>query len=124
MPRINTGRISDILRSLSSPVSATKKTELAKNSSPIVKAKIQKRDENTLKIKLISRLTELQKHPEEFEKNAPLVAVQEIMIWEFGDQFLNHHDFKKITSLISYNIKDSPELTEHMSKMIKTLLDT
>jgi hypothetical protein len=81
------------------------------------------RDEAVLKLRLRQQLQTLKQKSANFSEEAPYVAIQEIMGWEFGDQFYSHPEFKLIVNSIVDSIKSSPELRTHMNAMITELVD-
>lgn len=121
MTRIDSTRLSELFRTLGT----NKRVSPEESQTPqkaINKDKLApKRDKNVLKAHLSRRLKALKENSDRFEQEAPLVAIQEIMIWEFGDQFLNHPEFKHITQSIIATIEGSPRLSNHMQSMVENL---
>ncbi len=123
MSRINSARLTEIFKSISQVNSTTKLSKTSHSPVSVKTKSLSKRDENELKVKLKKRLLELQKQPEEFIQFAELITIQEIICWEFGEQVLNHHEFKKISMKVTQRIKDSQELSNYMSSMIDKIIE-
>lgn len=45
------------------------------------------------------------------------VIVREILLWEFGDAFINHAEFKAMLGKIDATIKAQPELKDHVRQI-------
>ena len=123
MSRIDPTRLTEIFRTLSSPASAqshkTKKQESDKDATKAKPAGV--RDLAVLKARMQQRLKKLKAESKNFENEATIVAVQEILLWEFGPDILNHSSFKHITLKICGAIGSSTHLNEKLEQMLKQL---
>lgn len=124
MTRIDPVRLAEIFRTLASqkklpPVKAQTSNKTI-NKDRL--ASSRGRDKEVLKARLKNRLVILRDKSDDFATEAPFVAIQEIMSWEFGDQFLNHPEFKYITKSIVDSIDESPALTQHMNTLINEII--
>ncbi len=123
MPEISPIRLAEIFRSLSSTTKRTEKKKSRKSHEPEPNRSPEPvRDKTVLKEKLIKRLEKLDRDKSDYIEDASLITIQEIIIWEFGNEILNHPEFKIISSTIANNIVKSPELNEHMSLFISEAL--
>lgn len=121
MVRIDPIRLIGIFKSLDpkphndlKPSISPKKT-LEKNISETA------RDRHALKSALIKKLCALKNSSGNFKEEAPYIAIQEIVLWEFGEQFLAHPEFTQIKNAIVESILSSSKLSKHMTKLVQEL---
>lgn len=84
--------------------------------------KIKKSDREELKKKLKYKLTKIKSEEGNFEDNAKRAAVREVLFWEFGEDFINHPEFKQINKKILDQINNNDKLQSALLGMIKDLL--
>ncbi len=119
--RIESIRLAHILKSLSTRKNSTTEERAASQQVIHKNDATNVRDPDVLKMRMANKLRTLKRGSAHFIEEAPLVTIQEIMTWEFGDQFLNHPDFKHITQSIVTAIGCSPKLSRHLNSLIKNL---
>lgn len=121
--RIDPARLSRLLLSLTqrperaggqSP--ATGKTTAAK-AAPIK----TRRDPAQLRMRLRQRLGELKRQPAQFVESAPVITIQEILCWEFGQEILEHPDFPRIAHAVTNSLLDDQRLALSMQQLIAEL---
>lgn len=121
MSRIEPSRISQILASL---VSAQSKAETSgrRHRTDGAKAGKARRDISVLRVGLTTRLQQLRQiSPEDFESAAPSVLIQEVLLWEFGSEIVEHDAFKRVVSAISDTLQASPEARDLLRQLIARL---
>ena len=124
MTEIQPTRLNAIFKTLSATSKKTEQAQRKVAAKPHEKpAATQVRSKEDLSNRLRGRLKKLSKDSESFTKDATLIAIQEIIIWEFGDDILDHPEFKLIARSITEKIKESKELQVHMSKLINEFID-
>lgn len=129
MTNIDPSRLTAIFRNLST-------TETPKNTTPGDKDITGKKNESSpsveikknaskskgeLKKQLAARLIKLNQQDASYSEKAPVVVVREILLWEFGENMLNHPEFNHLTQLIVTQVKDNEELTAYLEKLIDSL---
>lgn len=122
MPKITPIQLAEIFRVLSSASSDVNKSRDILKKKEVKRTKPNAKTEEALKHSLSSALKKLQSHSEDFEKEAPLAAIQEVMLWKFGEDAINDTDFRQVTESIAETIMADPKLNIHMSKLISTLI--
>lgn len=101
MSRIDPARLSRILASLAKPgtrVDASNK-QGATNSSG--KIRNGRKDPAVLRASLKERLVRLRRSSEDFDSAAPVILVQEILLWEFGRDIVEHVSFEQAVKSIA-----------------------
>jgi hypothetical protein len=125
MADIDPTRLSTIFKTLSSTdslkvhakgSSAAKKSEAPSQSVTI--KKVESRDRNTLKNSLKQRLLKLKKSDTDFATKAPIAAIQEILLWEFGENIINHPDFNHLSLSVVKQVSTNSELMTYLQKLI------
>lgn len=125
MTRIDPARLTEIFRTLSSPTSQ----QAAQSKKPKARAASESdssrsgavRDMGELKSRMRQRLLRLKKESRNFEGEAPVVAIQEVLLWEFGEEIINHADFRHVTLNICEAIESSDALRAKMQQMFRDL---
>ena len=128
MNSIDPTRLIAIFRSLSAKESnknisdnkrATSQTE---NQTVSVEMKGgARRDKETLKKNIHSRLSKLKVQDKHYQEKAPTVVIKEILLWEFGDNFLQHPEFQHISQTIINDVRNHSELDKFLRNFIKTI---
>jgi hypothetical protein len=125
MADIDPTRLSTIFKTLSSTDavkvhgktnSATKQSDAPGQSVNI--KKVESRGRDLLKNSLKQRLLKLKKSDADFERKAPIVAIQEILLWEFGDNIINHPDFNHLSLSVAKQVSTNTELKTYLQKLI------
>jgi hypothetical protein len=127
MTNIDPSRLAAIFRGLSSTESQKTTVENKKTIDSTTKDKVAsidlksspQRDKETLKKNIYLRLTKLKNQdPSKFKEKAPAIVIKEILIWEFGDNLLNHPEFNYFSQTIINQVKGHNELEAYLSKLI------
>ncbi len=95
MSKIDSTRLSQVLAALAKPKERV--TSSAANNTSAAKVKKGEKDLEVLRVNLQSRLRDLKKSTEDFQEAAPVITVQEILRWEFGENILEHPEFGNIS---------------------------
>ena len=117
MSKIDPTRLSRVLAALARPKEPV-------TSSPFTQASPGKSQHagkslETLKTRLQGRIKALQQDAQGFRDAAPVVTIQEILCWEFGDGIVEHSDFKQIAQKVADTMMSEPNL----EKTIRTIID-
>ncbi|WP_185232965.1 hypothetical protein [Teredinibacter franksiae] len=123
MIKIGSEQITSLLRSLAlseaSTVSPAANSVKPKATQPVSRAK---RDPAVLKDNIAKRLKRLRAEGEDLTESAPTVTVQEILLWEFGEEILNHAEFKPVVDAIVNVISKNDQTKQHLIELIATLV--
>ncbi|WNO11353.1 hypothetical protein [Teredinibacter sp. KSP-S5-2] len=117
MSKIDSSRLSSIFQSLVNKSEPTPKAQsIHKKYSPSLETVEQvKKSQTELKKRIRDRIAKIP------SSSITTVVVQEIVIWEFGEEILDHPNFKEIATTIATSIENSPKLKDHMKEIIKML---
>lgn len=117
--RIDPSRLSKLLLALNP------RTEDSRKTSPGTKnfsSRAESRDIKVLKKRLQSRLKTLSADAENYESVVSTIAIQEILMWEFGQDILDHPEFHRILTSITATILQDKKTAASMKKLIMDLL--
>ena len=67
---------------------------------------------------MLRRLNSLNQHAEGFRDAAPVVTVQEILCWEFGDGILEHGEFKHIAQKVTETMMGDPKVEKAIHAIV------
>ncbi|WP_339527285.1 hypothetical protein [Pseudomonas sp. EA_35y_Pfl2_R111] len=123
MSNIDPARLSRVLASLSKPServnsSAAKGTEKKASQS----ARKGERSSAVLRARLRERLVNLKKASANFNEAAPIVAVQEILLWEFGEAILERAEFESVAKKVAETMLEDKQLGAAISRIIDVLV--
>ncbi len=124
MTQIDTARLSRVLASLTKPkerADSTSETQVTTTALTKNKAVAMPRDPAILKQRLRERLKALQNSNEEFSTAAPIVTVQEILRWEFGEEIFQHPDFERIAGQVATVLMSDESLKNSVKTVIKNM---
>lgn len=123
MTQIDPTRISRVLASLTKPKERTDaNAELsgtAVSSQRTQNTKVQ--EPAALKARLQQRLKLLRNSDADFQEAAPTVAVQEILLWEFGDDIVKHAEFERVAHQVTLSLLDNEPLKVAIQNLIAEL---
>lgn len=123
MTQIDPTRISRVLASLTKPKERTDaNAELsgaAVGSQRTQNTKV--REPAALKARLQQRLKLLRNSDADFQEAAPTVAVQEILLWEFGDDIVKHAEFERVAHQVTLSLLDNEPLKAAIQNLIAEL---
>lgn len=125
MTRIDPSRIAAIFQQLrtektGSPRPVNRGTE--NSGHPIAEtAAMQRRDPENLRQNLRQRLARLQNEGGNFAELAPEIAVREVLVWEFGDEVMNHPDFHQVAASVTRAIQANSKINAELQKLILQL---
>ncbi|WP_431495053.1 hypothetical protein [Pseudomonas brassicacearum] len=108
MSKIDSTRLSQVLAALAKPKERV--TSSAANNTSAAKVKKGEKDLEVLRVNLQSRLRDLKKNKEDFHEAAPVITVQEILRWEFGENILEHPEFGNISKKVAETMLENQEL--------------
>lgn len=127
MTRIDPSRIAEIFRTLASersePVKHAKSDTGQSTKTANVTQKVKNHDEDVLRQRLRKRLKRLSEEDGDFSALAPEVTVKEVLIWEFGDNILNHPEFNHISHKITQAMLMNENISLHLQKLIRQMLE-
>lgn len=127
MTRIDPNRIADVFRLLSLDKPATAAKARRAESQPERKTNaveaVPARDPETLRERLRARLSRLKREAPDFETLAPEVTVREILIWEFGEEILNHPDFQQVASSVAETMQASNKVQHQLARLISQITE-
>ncbi|HEX4910272.1 MAG TPA: hypothetical protein VFV64_05865 [Permianibacter sp.] len=125
MTRIDPSRIAAIFQQLraektDSPRPVSRGAD--KSGQPVAEAAAgQRRDPENLRHNLRLRLARLQGENGNFAELAPEIAVREVLVWEFGDEVLNHPDFHQVAASVTRTIQANSKVNAELQKLIRQL---
>lgn len=127
MTQIGPAQIVRILASLSKPAgnagtSATTKTAATRTSGPEGHPGPIKKSASSLKSRLRNRLAAVDRNAADYEQQTSLITVQEIVLWEFGDDILNHPQFGTVAEKVTQALTSDPALKEALSRAVENLV--
>ncbi len=122
MPKITPIYLAEIFRTLSSSSKEVNLPPEAKGSKNARGARTTKKNASSLKSKLADTLKSVKETSDTFDEEAPLIAIQEVILWEFGEESINDPDFRQVTESITDSIMADPNLKAQMSNLINSLL--
>lgn len=121
MSKIDSVRLSGLFRSLSStgkPTGAESTTTVNSGASKDAGFTVGERfDRKDLRRRLKGRLADLNLTIDSDKSDAVIVVVQEILIWEFGDEVLSDPNFSRMTKYISKALSCNAELNAQFLAM-------
>jgi len=85
-------------------------------------AKPGARNPLVLRARLRSRLTILRESAGDFLEAAPLVTVQEILRWEFGENVVAHTQFEQVAGKVAQALLADEKMKAAVYRVIETLL--
>lgn len=126
MTKIDPSRLSAIFKSLSSvdslktPAQENGGQNLVETSPALSIQKNVPRDKEFLKKNIKEKLIQLKHQKGNFEEKAPLVAIREVLLWEFGEDFINHPDFNYFTQIVTDQVVGNEELLTYLKSLISS----
>lgn len=80
-------------------------------------------DYGALKSRLQQALTKVKKQGRKnYEEAAPKILVQEIILWEFGEDFINHPEYKQISEFVSQSITTHERLSKPLLNFLEDVV--
>lgn len=122
MSKIDSTRLSQVLAALAKPKERV--TSSTANSSGAAKAKKGAKDLEVLRTHLQSRLRDLKQNTEDFRETAPIITVQEILRWEFGDGILEHSDFDLVSKKVAQTMLENQQLEKAIYSIVDRMIST
>ncbi len=124
MPGIDATRLSRLLATLGKPAHTTTSVQAPTTAvNPGARKKTAARDPAVLRARLRNRLVALKQAPEDFDRAAPIITVQEILRWEFGESIVAHAEFEQIAGKVAEALLADEKIEGAIQRVIKTLLD-
>ncbi len=78
-------------------------------------------DKEMLRQRLRQRLLRLKQENIDFFAVAPEVTVKEVLIWEFGEQVMNHPEFNILTNKIIRTMQANTKAATQLQKLIREM---
>jgi|GEM_PF-5610420 len=94
--------------------SNTNKSEISARSITIQKTNTRSKEH--LKKCIKHRLSKLKKSDTDFQAKATVVTIQEILLWEFGEDIINHPDFNLLSLSVTNQVAKNHELTAYLQQ--------
>ncbi|MBX8495394.1 hypothetical protein [Pseudomonas cichorii] len=107
MSKIDSTRLPQVLAALAKP--KDKVVSRAANNPAEIKPKKGVTDLEVLREHLQSRLQYLKKNTDTFHSAAPIITIQEILRWEFGERILEHPEFENISKKVAQTMLEDQE---------------
>ena len=123
MSKIDSTRLSQVLAALAKPKERV--TSSAANNANAAKVKKGEKGEKgleVLRVHLQDRLRDLKKSAEDFHDAAPVITVQEILRWEFGESILEHPEFGNISKKVAETMLENQELEKAIYGIVDRML--
>ena len=117
MSKIDPTRLSRVMAALAKP-SERVASGAASQAAPS-KGHSAGKSLEVLRARLHSRLNAMEQDARGFRDAAPVVTIQEILCWEFGDEILEHSEFKQVAQKVAETMMADPGL----EKTIRTIVD-
>lgn len=124
MPPIDPTQLSGIFKTLS-PTEAIKphgeKNKKISNNTPSPSIEVKgtrERSKEELKKQLRYQLQKQKVEDKNFAANAPAIAIKEILIWEFGEDILDHPEFKHFSDIVFKELAANKELAAYIRNLI------
>lgn len=122
MSRIDPNRLAAIFRQLTlEKTNASRATDKLGNKptqTPTQTANDPIRDPEALRRNLRQRLLRLKQESATFSELAPAVTVREVLIWEFGENVLNHPQFSEVANSVTQAIQANHTVSAQLQKLI------
>jgi len=126
MPPIDPTLLSGIFKTLS-PTEAikphAKQNKKAADHAPTASIELKgatERSKGELKKQLRYRLKKHKAEDKNFTVNAPAIAIKEILIWEFGEEILEHPEFKYFSELVLKELAANKELAAYINNLVES----
>lgn len=126
MTNIDPTRLTAIFRALSateaqknqSAEGALEKKKTTSSKSITIETKA-KRDKEDLKKALSMQLKKIKKEDPNFSTKAPIIAIKEILLWEFGEDLMNHPDFNFISQMVVDQVNTNKPMEDYLKNLIQ-----
>ena len=122
MSKIDSTRLSQVLAALAKPKERV--TSSTASSQGAVKAKKGTKDLEVLRTHLQSRLQDLKQSTEDFHEAAPLITIQEILRWEFGENIVEHPDFGLVSKKVAQTMLENQQLEKAIYGIVDRMVST
>lgn len=124
MPPIDPTQLTGIFKTLSLTEAikhhGEKSKKTAHKNNPSIELKgAHERSKEELKKQLRYVLRKQKAEDKNFATNAPAIAIKEILIWEFGEDILDHPEFKHFSDIVIKELAANKELAAYIKNLIK-----
>lgn len=116
--QIDPSRISQALQLLAKPAGAKLETATTKTSP--TSAKPSTKTVEQLRTRLKVRLGKI-RDSAKFDEQAPMITVQEILLWEFGDNILENPNFEQVVQKVTSSMTTDERLSRALHKITNEL---
>ncbi|QXH87735.1 hypothetical protein HU773_018960 [Pseudomonas shahriarae] len=117
MSKIDPTQLSRVVAALAR--SKERVTSSANSQATPSKSQTAGKSLEVLSTRLHGRLKALKSDVEGFRDAAPVVTIQEILCWKFGEGISEHSEFKQIAQKVAETMMDDPQL----GKTIRAIID-
>ena len=123
MPQIDPARLSRVLASLSKPKERIN-TSSTQDTKQAASERTQKgqRSPAILRARLQDRLSKLKQGPGNFHETAPIITIQEILRWEFGESILEHAEFERVAKKVAETMLEDKQLQSAIFRIIEEMV--
>lgn len=120
MDKINgLNQIVEILQSRLSK--SNKKEKSSTTKSPKTKAETRSSEKHTiedLEIKISSKFKSLNKNSQDYKRTAVNIFIDEVLVWEFGNNIIADPEFSKLKEKIYNSFLENRTLDENFEKIL------
>lgn len=123
MPQIDPARLSRVLASLSKPKERVHSSS-AQHTKEATSDRTHKgqRSPAVLRARLQDRLSKLKQGPGDFSETAPIITIQEILRWEFGESILEHAEFERVAKKVAETMLEDKQLQSAIFRIIDEMV--
>lgn len=121
MTQIDPARLARVLasiRELQGPAKAAK--PVVEPSAPGQRRSA--RDPAVLRARLRERLLKIDRSSPEFASASPVITVQEVLRWEFGDTVLEHPQFDQVVRRVAQSLLSDTQTEASIRRVVDNLL--
>jgi hypothetical protein len=122
MTRIDPLRIAEIFKTLASESGEqVRRNHSDVQHKPLVASSgkdSKNHDKEVLRQRLRQRLQRLSQEDIDFEEVAPEVTIKEVLIWEFGEQVMNHPEFNLLAAKVTRTMQGNEKIALQLQKLI------
>lgn len=127
MSGIDPTRLSRLLATLGKPAtqgSSNARVASTGNQPQPAGTKPGPRDPLVLRARLRNRLAALRENTKDFQDVAPLITVQEILRWEFGENVVVHAEFERVVGKVAQALLADEKTAGAIHRVIETLSES
>lgn len=126
MTRIDADRLQALMRSMAVERNTTQRganQSLQSARSQQAEANQPQANKEILRERLRTRLRKLRQESPDFEEQAPLVTIKEVLSWELGEAVLSHPEFAFISTNVVTAICQNELAFQQLQNLIQSLIE-